>query len=289
MTNAIEATGLTRRFGQTLALDDVSFGIEEHVICGLLGRNGAGKTTIMSLLTGQDRATSGEIRAFGAEPFENQRVQSQLCFIRDNQRYPDDYKLKHVLRIAPEFYPNWDADLAARLVEEFRIPTKPVIKKFSRGQTSAVAIVIGLAARAPITFFDEPYLGLDATARQIFYDRLLADYAEHPRTIVLSTHLIDEMEQLLEQIIIVDQGRILRDTTVDEARGLAYTVTGAATAVDAYGSGRRILREHAIGGLKSLTIEGAPEEAAGLEFGLVGLQDLVAAYGADATREGVLA
>ena len=91
------------------------------------------------------------------------------------------------------FFPHWDQSFADRLVAEFGLPMKRRIKKLSRGQLSAVGVIIGLASRAEITFFDEPYLGLDAVARQIFYDRLLEDYATHPRTVILSSHLIDEV------------------------------------------------------------------------------------------------
>ena len=204
MTNAIDIDHVSRSFGRVKALDDVSFGVPEHSIVGLLGRNGAGKTTIMSILTGQDFATSGTVRVFGESPVERTAVLERLCFIRESQRYPEDFKPRHVFKAAPWFLPNWDADAAAELAEAFRLPLDRRIKKLSRGQLSAVGVIVGLAARAPITFFDEPYLGLDAVARQLFYDRLLEDIAEHPRTVVLSTHLIDEVAGLLEHVLLVD-------------------------------------------------------------------------------------
>ena len=101
--------------------------------------------------------------------------------------------------------------------------------------------MLGLASRAPITFFDEPYLGLDATARGYFYDVLLREYQRHPRTIVISTHLIDEMDRLLERVVILDRGRVVRDADVEELRGAAHQVTGRAAAVDGYLAGRTVL------------------------------------------------
>jgi len=178
--------------------------VRENAINGLLGRNGAGKTTIMQMLTGQDFATSGDIRVFGQSPVENAAVLQNLCFIKESQKYPDDFMPKHVFRSAPWFFPHWDADFAEQLIDEFRLPTKRRIKKLSRGQLSSVGVIVGLASRAPLTFFDEPYLGLDAVARQLFYDRLLEDYAEHPRTVILSTHLIDEVSNLLEHVFVID-------------------------------------------------------------------------------------
>lgn len=287
-TSAIETRGLTRRYRGQAALDDVTLDIHANVITGLLGRNGAGKTTLMGILTAQDRPSAGTIRVNGHDPFERAETLEQMCFLRDNQRYPDDYKLKHAIRAAAIFYPNWSQEVADRLIERFRIPRKPVVKKFSRGQLSALGIVLGLAARAPITFFDEPYLGLDATARGVFYDELLRDYAEHPRTIILSTHLIDEMDRLLERVIVLEQGRVVQHADVEELRGGAYQVAGKAGGLDEYLSGRETLSLRRVGGLATAVVNAAltaDDRAAaaglGLEVSPVSLQGLVAAYGFD--------
>ncbi len=285
---AIETRDLTRRYRGAVALDGVTLDVHANVITGLLGRNGAGKTTLMSLLTAQDRPSSGVLKVDGHDPFERAATIERMCFVRDNQRYPDDYKLKHAIRAAAVFYPNWSQELADRLIAQFRIPHKPVVKKFSRGQLSALGIVLGLASRAPLTFFDEPYLGLDATARGVFYDELLRDYAEHPRTIVLSTHLIDEMDRLLERVIILEQGRVVRHADVEELRGEAHQIAGKASAVEAYLANRAVLSRRNIGGLGTAVIDAAAtvadrEQAAslGLELSGVSLQELVAAYGFD--------
>jgi ABC-2 type transport system ATP-binding protein len=281
VTTVIEVAGLSKRFGSFTAIDNASFTIEENLICGLLGRNGAGKTTMMQLITGQDFASSGSISVFGESPVENSRVLSNVCFVKESQKYPDDYKPRHVFRSAPWFFPNWDADFAERLIADFRLPVNRRIKKLSRGQLSAIGVIVGLASRAPLTFFDEPYLGLDAVARQTFYDRLLEDYAEHPRTVVLSTHLIDEVSNLLEHVIVIDDGKIVIDASAEELRDSATTVAGSRTAVDAFVAGRQILHREELGGLSSVTIgrldaqERAAAGAAGLELAGVSLQQLV--------------
>lgn len=283
MTNppAVRVDGLTKQFGRFTAVDNVSFDVEANKIYGLLGRNGAGKTTVMQMLTGQQFATSGRVSVFGEEPVENSRVLQQICFIKESQKYPEQYKVKHVLKSAPWFFSNWDADFAAQLVDDFRVPLNRELKKVSRGQLSAVGVIVGLASRAPLTFFDEPYLGLDAVARQIFYDRLLEDYAEHPRTIILSTHLIDEVSNLLEHVLLIDEGRILLDQDADELRGSASTVVGRASDVDAFIVGRDVLHRERIGGLASATVGGLSSEdhrrasAAGVELGPVSLQQLI--------------
>ena len=218
MDTVIQVRDLTKTYKETAALDGVSFDIERNTIYGLLGRNGAGKTTAMSILTAQNFATSGSVRVFGEDPYENARVLSRLCFVRESQKYPDEATARTAFRSAAMFFPNWDQDLCERLIEDFQVPLKTIIKKLSRGQLSAVGVIIGLASRAEITFFDEPYLGLDAVARQIFYDRLLEDYAEHPRTVILSSHGMDLVERVCSRVAIIVGGDVLAEGTIDEVR-----------------------------------------------------------------------
>ncbi len=278
----IEVTGLTKHYRDTLALDDVSLRFDENIIYGLLGRNGAGKTTLMSILTAQNFASRGTVRVFGEDPYENARVLSRICFVRESQKYPDDATPLHAFRTAALFFPNWSQKFADDLIAAFRLPVKTRIKKLSRGQLSAVGVIIGLASRAEITFFDEPYLGLDAVARQIFYDRLMADYIEHPRTVILSSHLIDEVSNLIERVVLIDAGRILLDEDTDAVRDRAATIVGDAAAVDAFTAGREVLHRETLGHVASVTVLGtltaddrAHLAASGLDVGAVSLQQLV--------------
>ncbi|MDR5701688.1 ABC transporter ATP-binding protein [Agromyces aerolatus] len=278
----VRVEGLTKRYGSFTALDRVGFSLEENRIYGLLGRNGAGKTTIMQLLTGQLFPDGGTLDVFGRTPAEHADVLRRVCFIAESQRYPEDFTVAHVLKSAPWFFENWDQEFAERLIADFRLPVKRRIKKLSRGQLSAVGVIVGLASRAPLTFFDEPYLGLDAVARHIFYDRLLEDYAEHPRTVVLSTHLIDEVANLLEHVILIDQGRILLDRDAEEVRGSATTVAGPKAAVEQFVADRPVIGREGLGGLASVTIDGRLDQSSriqaaelGLELAPVSLQQLI--------------
>ncbi len=237
MTPTISLQGLTRRYGDQLALDDVTFDIEGPSITGLLGRNGAGKTTLLRILAAQEFASAGHVRVLGASPVENDDILGQIVFVREDQSFPD-FKVHHALRVASWFYPNWNHELAETLLREFDLPAKRQVKKLSRGMRSALGVVIGLAARAEVTLFDEPYAGLDAVARQLFYDRLLADYSEYPRTVVLSTHLIDEAADLLERVVMIDRGRVVLDAPADDVRGAATTVSGPAANVEDFVAGR---------------------------------------------------
>jgi ABC-2 type transport system ATP-binding protein len=282
MTAVIEVNDLTKRYRDALAVDRVSFSIQKDTIYGLLGRNGAGKTTVMSILTAQNFATSGDVRVFGEHPYENARVLQRMCFVRESQKYPDDATPRHAFRSARLFFPNWSQELADQLIDEFQLPLKKTIKKLSRGQLSAVGVIIGLAARAEITFFDEPYLGLDAVARQIFYDRLLEDYAEHPRTVILSSHLIDEVSNLIEKVIVIDRGRIIMDEDTDAVRDRAANIVGDTSAVESFIAGREVIHRESLGHVSSVTVVGAltPADrerlaAAGLDVAPVSLQQLI--------------
>ena len=282
MNSVIEVRNLTKRYKNTLALDNVSFDIEKDTIYGFLGRNGAGKTTAMSILTAQDTHTSGDVRVFGEHPYENSKVLSRMCFVREGQRYPDDSTPKQALKAAKMFFPNWDVDVAEELIEEFQLPLKTPIKKLSRGQNSAVGVIIGLASRAEVTFFDEPYLGLDAVARQIFYDRLIEEYAKWPRTIMLSSHLIDEVSNLIERVLVIDGGRIVMDETADDARGQATNLVGDAGVVEGAVAGYEIIHRETLGRVTSVTILGSlPDDKraelaeAGVDFAPVSLQQLI--------------
>ncbi|HZG89056.1 MAG TPA: ABC transporter ATP-binding protein [Pseudonocardia sp.] len=275
--SVISVSRLSKRYGEFAALDDVSIELSENAIHGLLGRNGAGKTTLMHILTGQGFETGGTVRVFGEHPYENAGVLRRICFVKESQRYPDWFKVRHALQAAGLLYPNWAAGFAADLVEEFALPLDRNIKKLSRGMLSSVGVVIGLAARAPLTIFDEPYLGLDAVARQQFYDRLLADYAEHPRTVVLSTHLIDEVSDLIEHVVLLDRGRVLLDGDAQTLRGEAVTVSGPAGAVSSFVAGQDVLHREDVGGMSRVTVRGVTERPAigGLSFEPVSLQQLV--------------
>ncbi len=260
MTPAISITGLTRRYRDQFALDDVSLDLEAGSITGLLGRNGAGKTTLLRILAGQEFPSTGSVQVLGAGPAENEAVLRRTVFVREDQTYPD-FAVRHALRAASWWYPNWDAELADELQAAFELPAGRAIKKLSRGMRSALGITIGLAARAELTMFDEPYAGLDAVARHLFYDRLLADYAEQPRTVLLSTHLIDEAAGLLERVVLLDRGRVVFQANADELRGSVTRLSGHALAVAEFIGGRPVWERRRVASQESVVLVGALSEA----------------------------
>jgi ABC-2 type transport system ATP-binding protein len=265
MTASISVAGLSRRYRGQLALDNVSFDIEPGSITGLLGRNGAGKTTLLRILAGAEFPSAGSVTVLGASPLKSDALLHRMVFVREDQRYPGyglpgGFKVWHALRAASWFYPDWDAGLAEAMVADFGLPPGRAVKGLSRGMRSALGIVIGLAARAEVTLFDEPYAGLDPVARQLFYDRLLADYAEHPRTMLLSTHLIDEAAGLLERVVVIDSGRVVLDAAADEIRGAATSVSGPAIAVGEFTAGRTVWNRRRIASQETAVVAGALDD-----------------------------
>ncbi len=259
MTPTISVSGLTRRYHDQLALDHVTLDIEEASITGLLGRNGAGKSTLMRIMAAQEFASSGRVRILGANPVEHDAILRRMVLVREDQDFPD-IQVRQALRAASWFYPNWDGALADTLLDEFELPTKRAIKKLSRGMRSSLGIVIGLAARADVTLFDEPYAGLDAVARHRFYDQMLADFAERPRTVLLSTHLIDEVADLLERVVMIDRGRIVLDAPADDIRGSATAVRGSVAAVEEFVAGRRTWDRRRMASQESVVVAGALDD-----------------------------
>jgi ABC-2 type transport system ATP-binding protein len=281
VTPEVSVTGLTRRYWDQIALDDVSFAVPGGTITGLLGRNGAGKTTLLRILAGQEFPSSGSVRVLGGAPAENEGVLRRLVLVREDQAYPD-IKAGQALRAASWFYPNWDFGLASSLLDDFGVRANKAVKRLSRGQRSALGITIGLAARAEVTLFDEPYAGLDAVARKIFYDRLLADFAEFPRTVLLSTHLIDEAAALFEGVIVIDRGRVVLDAPADALRGVATRASGPCLAVDALAEGRPVWERRRLGSQTSVVMVGplSPDDcerarSSGVDLTPLSLQQIV--------------
>jgi ABC-2 type transport system ATP-binding protein len=282
MTLAVEAAGLRLRYGDVTALDNLSFGLPGGRIYGLLGRNGSGKTSLLSVLAGFRKASAGSALIDGQPVFENPRSTRRVCLIRETGDTGDkDEKVSEALDTASRLRVGWDGDYADALVERFQIPRGMKLGQLSLGQRSALGMIFGLAARAPVTLLDESHLGMDAPSRAAFSDELLSDFMAHPRTIVISTHLIDELSPLFEEVLIIDQGRLVLQEETESLRARGADVTGPAEAVDRFVAGRTVLRERQLGRTKSAMVYGGLDERhrreardAGLDLGPVALQDL---------------
>jgi ABC-2 type transport system ATP-binding protein len=282
MSASIEIDHLRLNYGNVTALDDLTLTLPGGRIYGLLGRTGSGKTSLLSVLAAFRKATSGTVRVQGQPVFENSRITSQICLIREAGDTVDKSDpVEDALKLAEHMRPRWDTDYAASLVDLFQLPMRTHIGDLSRGQRSLLGIILGLASRAPLTMFDESHLGMDSPSRYAFYDALLADFMAHPRTIIISTHLIEEVASLLEQVAIIDKGRLVLFEETESLRARGVTVTGPADAVDDFVAGLTVLDEKSLGRTKLAMVYGILDDRlltqahnTGLDLGPIALQDL---------------
>ena len=176
---------LTVRYGETVAVDGLDLDLAPGKIYGLLGRNGSGKTSLLSVLAAYRRASSGTVTVCGADPFENADVMRRTCFIRDTLDVALNDRISAIIGFAADVRPTFDREYAAKLLDTFELSPRRRVTTLSRGQRSSLGVVLGLAARTSLTILDEVYLGMDAAARETFYSELLADYLVLPRTFIL--------------------------------------------------------------------------------------------------------
>lgn len=252
------ARGIGKTYGSKTVLHDVNLTLESGKIYGLIGRNGAGKTTLLSILTSQNPATAGTVTFDGQPVWENSKVLEHLCFSRELNQMTgssaNPMKVKEYLRIAATFFPHWDKEMAQRLAEEFGLDVKKRISKLSKGMLSMVTIIVALASKAEFTFLDEPVAGLDVVARERFYALLVEEFTETGRTFVVSTHIIEEAAEVLEEVIIVDQGKILLKENTQELLERSFHVSGREDEVDRATEGMEIHHEERLGRSKGVTV-----------------------------------
>ena len=249
---------LTKQYGHKTVLDHVNLTLESGKIYGLIGRNGAGKTTLLSLMSNQNPISDGTATIDGQRIWENPKALSRICFSRELNLSAESalssYTLKAYLRAAETYLPHWDKEMAARLLELFGLEKKKKLGKLSKGMLSMVTILVAMASKAEFTFLDEPVAGLDVVAREQFYQLLLEEYTETGRTFVLSTHIIEEAADVMEEVIILDRGKILLKENTQELVDRARYVTGLADQVDGATAGLPCHHVENIGRSKAVTV-----------------------------------
>ncbi len=277
----IEAKNLSLAYGRETVLQQINFEITEPKIYGLLGRNGAGKTSLLSIIGSFREPTSGQLLIDGEEPFEKANIMREVSFMYDKDFEGETDSPSVFIKGISRYRPHFDLNYAEELLKKFKLLDKKPLQKLSKGKQSAFNAVIGLASRSSITIFDEVYLGMDAPARNLFYKELLDEQERYPRCMILSTHLVSEMDYLFDEVIIINEGKLLLHEPYDELVSRAVTVVGNKPRVDAFVKNKNILNEEQLGDTRSITIYGAlnEEEKAsakqqGLTIGPVPLQDL---------------
>ncbi|MFA9557685.1 ATP-binding cassette domain-containing protein [Evansella sp. AB-rgal1] len=281
----VEAKNVGVKLKDTDVLKDISFTLEHGKTYGLLGRNGAGKTSLLSLLASYRDPSSGELLIGGEDPFENRMVMPHVGFVYDTDYSDEDEKVKGYLEFAERYRPFFDREYAEELARRFKVPLDKAISTLSSGKQSALNSILGLASRTPVTILDEVYLAMDAPTRELFYQEVIEEQARHPRTMILSTHLVSEMEYLFDHVLLLHDGQLLIDEQYDAFISRGASVIGASTSVDSFvasmGTGVKKLKTQQLGDTKSVMVYGELSdetqlEAAklGLDVGPVSLQEL---------------
>lgn len=257
----IEVRDLTKSYGKTTALNNVSVTFKENCIYGLLGRNGAGKSTLLNIISGRTFADSGEVLIDGVNASGNDSALGKVHLMSEQLLYNPSLKVRDMFRTASFYYPDFDTEYALKLCSEYELDTNRKLSKLSTGYRTIAKAVNALACGAPIVFFDEPVLGLDANHRDLFYKHVVNRYSEHPATFVISTHLIEETAGIIERAVVIQKGELLLDNDVEEVRSMGYSVSGKAADVDSFANGRELMGEDVLGGLKTVYIKGQLNEA----------------------------
>ena len=256
----LEIRSLNKSFGKNQVLKDINLNIEENKIYGLLGRNGVGKTTLLNLISSQIHRDSGDIKLEGVEIFESSKAIENICLVKGFSEAIKEKKVKEILAMAKIMYKDWDEDYKNHLVKEFNLNTRKKLYKLSSGNKTIVGLIIGLSSRAKITIFDEPTLGLDAAIRYKFYNMLLADYELNPRTIIISTHLIDEVANLFEEVIILKDCYIALKEEINNLKEKAYFLVGNEKAIKEIIKDKKIIYKEELGATRILGIYGEISE-----------------------------
>ncbi len=208
--SVINVEHLTRRFRRTTALDDVSLDVPAGTVMGLVGGNGAGKTTLIKHLLGLLKAKTGSVRVFGLDPVKDPvGVLGRIGYLSEDRDLPQWMRVDELMQFTRAYFPRWDTTYAARLREMFDLDPKQRVKSLSRGQTARLGLLTALAHRPPLLVLDEPSSGLDAVVRRDILAAIIRTVADEGRTVLFSSHLLDEVERVADRIAMLHNGKLV--------------------------------------------------------------------------------
>jgi ABC-2 type transport system ATP-binding protein len=215
----IEIAKLTRRFGVKAALDDISLSMSRGSVYGLVGANGAGKTTLIRHILGLLRAQSGTVRIFGLDPVADPvGVLSRIGYLSEENDLPGWMRVEELIRYSRAFYPSWDDGYADKLRQRFGLDPSARIKTLSKGQRARAGLIVALAHRPELLLLDEPSSGLDPIVRRDILGAILRTIADEGRTVLFSSHLLDEVEEVADHVTMINGGRIVLSAPLEEIK-----------------------------------------------------------------------
>jgi ABC-2 type transport system ATP-binding protein len=220
MGQIVDVNDLSRSFGDKVALDDVSFSATAGQVHGLVGANGAGKTTLIKHLIGLLRAQSGSVRVFDRDPVRDPvAVLSRVGYLSEERELPEWMRVDELMRYTQAFHPRtWDASYARELIETFGLDPSKKIKELSKGMRAQAGLVAAVAHRPELLILDEPSSGLDAIVRRDILDAIVRTVADDGRTVIFSSHLLDEVERMSDHVTMLHNGRVTLSGVLDDVR-----------------------------------------------------------------------
>ncbi|MCC7375453.1 MAG: ABC transporter ATP-binding protein [Verrucomicrobiales bacterium] len=217
--SVVSVNGLTRRFGNRIALDEVSLHVPRGSVFGLVGENGAGKTTLLRHVLGLLRPETGTVRVLGLDPAaEPVEVLSRTGYLSETRDLPDWMRIGELLRYTRAFYRTWDASYAESLRQQFELPSDQKIRSLSQGQLAKAGLLVALAFRPELLVLDEPSSGLDPVVRRDILEAIIRTVAEERRTVLFSSHLLDEIERVCDYVAMIRAGRVLLAGRLDDIK-----------------------------------------------------------------------
>lgn len=272
--NRIQISNISKQYKDIKALDHIYCTFESGRIYGLLGRNGAGKSTLINIIANRIFASEGKITIDGLPSVENMAIHEKIYCMSETDLYDSNLKVKDLFKWTSRFYDHFDLDQAFEIAARFHLDVNKRFKSLSKGYQSILKLTIALSLDLPYIIFDEPVLGLDANHRELFYSLLLKNYEQRECTYIIATHLIEEVAHLIEDVVLIDQGKILLQDSVEHLLQNAYCVSGFASEVDQYCLGKEVLGQDTLGGMKIAYIKGQPQASEKLQFSPINLQKL---------------
>lgn len=268
----IELRQVTKEYGQVTILKNITLCVDEPGIYCLLGRNGAGKTTLLKSIAGYQNITNGTIKVNG-KTITTSTLDTGVSYIENFAKH-FNLPVRKLLRIASEVNPNYDYDFASEMMERFELDGKKKFNQLSLGMKTMVSTIVCLASNKSVVLLDEPVLGFDALMRVEFYDMLTESFKKHPRIIIVSTHIIEEIVKTIQKLIIIDKGNVRFFDTLQAVETKAFRISGLQKDVEDATQNLHVIGQDMVGGLVTRYIfDNPPEQTASLEIQPLSLQD----------------
>lgn len=246
---------VSKRYGKKTILDDLSVKFEQGHSYGLLGRNGAGKSTLINIIMQRCKRENGVITLDGQVMDNNDKLMSRLFCMNDSTLYPSNFRVKTIFSITDSMYDRFDMEYAVKTAEMFGLDLKKRLRQLSTGYNTVYKVILALASNADFIFLDEPVLGIDVNQRELFYKILARKMTDETSCFIISTHIIEEIQNLIDRTMILHGGKILLDGDTESLMNSYAAVSGKADAVDEFTAGRNVVCTESMGVFKKAVFE----------------------------------